>query len=223
MTRELYEKMTAYATECMTDAAHDMEHVWRVLGMALRLAEGEKDVNIDLLIAACLLHDIGRAAQFRDPSLDHAAVGGDMAHDWLVEQGLDEEFAEGVRKAIRSHRYRTGGRAETIEAQLLYDADKLEACGVMGFVRTADYTSHVGRSHYTVGADGLVDFREDAPESTVQEYLYKLRRTKDKMYTPQARKIAEEYAENQRRTVEAFCSEINNARAGLKQIDNYLS
>ncbi|MBR2145622.1 MAG: HD domain-containing protein [Akkermansia sp.] len=44
----------------MTDSAHDREHVYRVLYAALNLARGEENVNYDVLIAACLLHDVGR-------------------------------------------------------------------------------------------------------------------------------------------------------------------
>ena len=87
--------------ECMSDAAHDKEHVWRVLGYALRLAaELKEPVDHDLLIAACLLHDIGRAAQFRDPSLDHAAVGADMAAGWLSDHAIPRGSAR--RFAVRS-------------------------------------------------------------------------------------------------------------------------
>ena len=163
MKREKYQELKSYMQECMSDAAHDKEHVWRVLGYALRLAaELKEPVDHDLLIAACLLHDIGRAAQFRDPSLDHAAVGADMAAGWLSDHGYSPGFCQAVRSAIRSHRYRTGGRAESIEAQLLFDADKLDVCGIMGLLRTVSYCDHVGEPYYTVGENGLVEFTADS-------------------------------------------------------------
>lgn len=223
MTRDRYEEITAYMDECMSDAAHDREHVLRVLGYAMTIAESEPTVDRDLLIAACLLHDIGRSAQFRDPTLDHAAVGADMARDWLASHGYSVEFAEKVRTAIRSHRYRTGGRAESIEAQILFDADKLEACGMMGLFRTISYKAHVDEPYYTLNADGLADFRGDAPESVVQEYCHKLAKVPDKMYTARGREMAQILSAEQRRTMEFAVGEINSALAGLRKIENYLS
>lgn len=223
MTRERYNETVAYMDECMRDAAHDREHVMRVLGYAMTIAESEPSVDRDLLITACLLHDIGRAAQFRDPSLDHAAVGADMARDWLVSRGYSSEFAEKVRLAIRSHRYRTGGRAETIEAQILFDSDKLDASGMMGLFRTVSYRALVGESYYTLNDDGAVDFRADAPASVVQEYLYKLAHVADRMYTAKAKEMARTLAAELRHAVEFTVDEVNGARAGLRKIENYLS
>ncbi len=223
MTRERYDETVAYMNECMGDAAHDREHVMRVLGYAMTIAESEPSVDRDLLITACLLHDIGRAAQFRDPSLDHAAVGANMARDWLVSRGYPSEFAEKVRSAIRSHRYRTGGRAESIEAQILFDSDKLDVCGMMGLFRTVSYKAHVAEPYYTQNADGMVDFRADAPASVVQEYLYKLAHVADRMYTAKAKELARTLADELRHAMEFTVDEVNRSLAGLRKIENYLS
>lgn len=223
MTKEKYGEIMAYMDECMSDAAHDREHVLRVLGYAMTIAESEPSVDRDLLVTACLLHDIGRAAQFREPSLDHAAVGADMARDWLKSKGYPSEFADKVRTAIRSHRYRTGGRAESIEAQILFDADKLDACGMMGLFRTVSYKAHVDEPYYTLNADGMVDFRADAPESVMQEYCWKLARVAEKMYTERGREMAKIMAAEQRRAMEFAVGEVNSALAGLRKIENYLS
>lgn len=223
MTRERYDETVAYMDECMRDAAHDREHVMRVLGYAMTIAENEPSVDRDLLITACLLHDIGRAAQFRDPSLDHAAVGAEMARDWLVGKGYPSEFAEKVRSAIRSHRYRTGGRAETIEAQILFDSDKLDASGMMGLFRTVSYKAHVDEPYYTLNDDGAVDFRASAPASVVQEYLYKLAHVTDRMYTEKAKEMARTLADELRHTMEFTIDEVNSSLAGLRKVENYLS
>lgn len=223
MEREKYQELTAYMRECMADAAHDKEHVWRVLGYALKLAgELTEPVDHDRLIASCLLHDIGRAAQFKDPSLDHAAVGADMAAAWLSDHGYSPEFCEAVRSAIRSHRYRTGGRAETIEAQLLFDADKLDVCGVMGLFRTISYCDHVGEPYYTVGENGLVEFTADAEASVVQEYCYKLCHVEERFYTDGAKRLAKELSRQLEDAVHLVVDQANFARAGLWDLENHL-
>lgn len=203
----------------MSDAAHDREHVWRVLGYALRVADLEKareqQIDYDLLIAACLFHDIGRPAQFRDPSLDHAAVGADMAEEWLLSHGWGEGLAQSVKKAIRSHRYRTGGRAESLEAQILFDADKLEVSGIMGLFRTIAYCNYVDEPFYTVDGAGKVEFTADAGPSVFQEYCYKLSKVKERFYTQGAKEIAEECSKDLDAAVLAALREVRFARGGL--------
>ncbi len=201
--------------KCMSDAAHDKEHVWRVLGYALRLAEQEETVDRDLLIAACLLHDIGRAAQFRDPTLDHAAVGADMAAKWLSSHGWGEDFSQAVRKAIRSHRYRTGGRAESLEAQLLFDADKLDVSGIMGLFRTVSYCDHVGEPYYTVDGSGQVEFAAEAEASVFQEYCYKLSKLKECFYTQAAGELAHQLSKDMDAAMAAALRQVSFARSGL--------
>ena len=63
MTRANYEKLEGYMQSCMKDSAHDKEHVYRVLYLALDIAKTEPQTDLDILIAACLLHDISRQAQ----------------------------------------------------------------------------------------------------------------------------------------------------------------
>lgn len=132
MDREMFGAIEGYMLSCMTDAAHDREHIYRVLYAALEITETEEGVDADVLTAACLLHDIGREAQFRDPSLCHAEVGSRMACDFLLGLGWDRARAGWVRDCVLTHRYRTDRRPRTLEAKILFDADKLDVTGAMG-------------------------------------------------------------------------------------------
>ena len=83
MTGETFRLLETYMQTCMQDSAHDREHIYRVLSNALEIAKTEPEVDYDILIAACLLHDIGRPEQFADPSLCHAAVPVDYGNSKL--------------------------------------------------------------------------------------------------------------------------------------------
>lgn len=61
MMQKTYTQIEQYMHDCMLDSAHDVEHIYRVLYNALQIAEAEIGVDRDVLIAACLLHEIGRA------------------------------------------------------------------------------------------------------------------------------------------------------------------
>lgn len=61
MNRMMYRKIKNYMPYQMGDSAHDTEHMYyRVLHSTQDIARHEKDVDLDILIAACLLHDIRR-------------------------------------------------------------------------------------------------------------------------------------------------------------------
>ena len=59
MKKCVYQLLENYMIDCMTDSAHDKEHVYSLLYNALSIADAEELVDYDILIAACLLHDIG--------------------------------------------------------------------------------------------------------------------------------------------------------------------
>lgn len=97
----------------MKDSAHDPFHVYRVLYQALRIAGAYREVNQDILIASCLLHDIGRMKQFQNPQLCHAIEGGKMAYAFMKELGWREEDCKHIQECITTHRFKNIGGENT--------------------------------------------------------------------------------------------------------------
>ena len=146
---------------CMEDAAHDKEHIYRVLYNALEIAKTEKNVNYDILIAACLLHDIGRKEQFENPALCHAIAGSEKAYQFLLSHGFEMSYAEQVKQCIKTHRYRKNSLPQSLEAKILFDADKLDVAGAIGIARTLLYKGIVSEPLYSVLPDGTVSAGEN--------------------------------------------------------------
>lgn len=76
MKKSTYLLIENYMISYMKDSAHDKEHIYRVLFNAMEIAKHEKDVNYDILICSCLLHDIGRSDQFENPNLSREFSNG---------------------------------------------------------------------------------------------------------------------------------------------------
>ena len=191
MQKEIYTKIEKYMLSCMNDGAHDSQHIYRVLYSALDLAD-EFVVDKDVLIAASLLHDIGRDMQFNNPECDHAIVGANMAYDFLIGIGWDEDKAVHVRACIETHRYRSDNPPESIEAKILFDADKLDVTGTMGIARTLMYNGIVSQPLYSVDENGnLPDDWIDEESSFFREYNWKLKKVYDKFFTSRAKTLAE--------------------------------
>ena len=191
MTHGEYATIERHMLDLMHDGAHDEQHVYRVLFAALDIAV-DYDADMDVLIAASLLHDIGREAQFRDESVDHAVVGSEMAYTYLSSLGWPAARAQHAKACIRSHRYRKSEEPESIEAKILFDADKLDVTGALGIARTLAYKGIVAEPFYSVDEAGAVQSGEgDSEPSFFQEYNWKLKNVYEKFYTDKARRLAE--------------------------------
>ena len=178
--------------DMMRDSAHDGQHVYRVLYAAMQIALHYPQADRDILIAACLLHDIGRGAQNEDASICHAHAGALMAYDYLLSRGWPEARAAHVKEAIRTHRYRDDREPLSLEAQILFDADKLDVTGVFGIARTLQYEGQHSEPLYRVDEKGeiLDGHEENAKPSFLREYVYKLSRVEERLFTPEARAMA---------------------------------
>jgi uncharacterized protein len=167
--------------EAAGDSTHDFDHVLRVYHLAERIGQAE-GADMSVLRTAALLHDIARPDQDAGRVSDHAVEGACRAREILVGQPL--EFVEAVTHAIESHRFRADRPPHTLEAKVLYDADKLDAIGAVGIARVFAYGAHQGRRLWA---------EPDAGEHTAtKEFTVKLSRVKDTLFTLTAHAIAEE-------------------------------
>ena len=193
MNRQTFSCIERYMHSCMKDSAHDREHVYRVLNNALRITEGIPNVDMDVLIASALLHDISRPEQLADGRIDHAHHGADKAYAFLSVKGFPAKFCNHVRSCIRTHRFRKTEPPASIEAKILFDADKLDVAGAIGIARTLEYSGSTGRPIYTRDAEGRVsDGSGDTAESFFREYKFKLEGICDHFLTEQGRALARE-------------------------------
>ncbi len=121
-----------------TDLAHGFEHVQRVYHLAMYLAEQE-DADGLIVGLAALLHDLGRTT--RGPARSHAQRSAKLAKKLLAAYDLPPQTLHAIRHAILAHSYRHGIEPATLEARVLYDADRLDSLGASGVMRWA-MTNH---------------------------------------------------------------------------------
>ena len=191
MKKSDYELFEGFMKNCMTDSAHDTEHIYRVLYNALDIAAFEESVDYNVLICACLLHDIGRAEQLDDPSLDHARIGAEKARGFLTRNGFDAGFINAVCGCIASHRFRGDNAPETVEARILFDADKLDVSGALGIARTLMFAGSTDCPLYTLNTDGSIsDGTGDEADSFFREYRFKLEKLYSKFFTKRGEELA---------------------------------
>ena len=224
MDRASYVLIENYMLSCADESAHDKEHIYRVLYNALEIARDEENVDYEILITACLLHDIGRKEQLADPSLCHARVGGEKAYGFLRSNGFDEVFAANVRDCIVSHRFRKENLPQTPEAKILFDADKLDVTGAIGIARTRQYQGQTDRPLYFLREDGTVsDGTDDPSESFFQEYKRKLEKIYDRFYTKKGMELAKQRQETAVRIYRDLLREVSEPYiTGREELKNFV-
>lgn len=169
--REIRDHMHAVLSR---PGSHGPDHTERVTALCERIGR-EEHADRAVLIPAALLHDIARPLE-KEQGLPHELEGARMAEEILVSLQYDASRIPQIAAAIRTHRYRSARRPATLEAQILSDADKLDALGAIGIARTFMRAGEHGGSIH----DGIDHFHD------------KLLKLPDLMYTDTARRIARE-------------------------------
>lgn len=216
----LIRKCEAYMQACLkNDMAHDPQHIYRVLKIAMDIAQHEPDADREQVIIACLLHDIGRKAQQDNPSLCHAEVGGEMAYSFLLQEGVPVSMADSIRSAIRSHRFRSKQAPDSIEAKILFDADTIDVAGAIGIARSLQYEGNAAIPLYNVGTDGnLILGNVDQPDCFLREYAFKLQNIYDRLYTKRGKEIAFSRRKAAEQYYQALVAEIIEGHSTLEHI-----
>jgi uncharacterized protein len=173
------------------DPVHGLSHVLRVLRLCEQIGKAEQ-ANLRILRAAALLHDVEGDVDLRE---DHHLAAAAFAGELLQQEGWEKAEIEEVLHCIRSHRFRDNReQPRTLEAQILFDADKLDAIGAVGVARAVAYAVRAGMDVYAPPSTQYLEtgqLAEGESQTVAHEYLYKLRHIKDRIYTSTGRALAE--------------------------------
>lgn len=173
------------------DPVHGLSHVLRVYRLCERIGR-EENADLRILRAAALLHDVEGDVDLRE---DHQLAAARFAEGVLRKEDWDEEDIQAVTHCIRSHRFRDNREEpQTLEAQILFDADKLDAIGAVGVARAVAYAVRAGMDVFAPPSPHYLktgELAEGESQTVAHEYLFKLRRIKDRIYTTTGRSLAE--------------------------------
>ncbi len=176
------------------DPVHGFDHVLRVYKMAERLATAE-GADLEIVRAAALLHD-AEGPGVEESREDHQHKSALFAHLVLQSEGWPEERILAVAHCIRAHRFRDDReQPQSLEAKVLFDADKLDAIGAIGAVRSIAYAILAEQPLHRKPSEQFLksgNKEPSEPHTPYHEHLFKLSKLKDRMYTPSGRALAED-------------------------------
>ncbi len=190
---------------------HDYAHTLRVLHNAELLLQTEPDADSFVVRTAAIFHDFARPEELAsNGKQDHAQLGADLVRIELEQLGCEPDFVDHVTSCIRTHRYRGKLIPETLEAKIVYDADKLDSTGAFGIARAFHFAGRIGACLHNTAEEAVNSDAYGKNDSAYREYLVKLRHLPGKMLTESGRELAKERAV----FMDEFFSRLNN-EAGL--------
>ena len=176
--------------------AHDRFHANRVRDVAVRLAdESDRRVDSGVLAAAAWLHDIGRPLERTGEIENHDEWAAAEAERLLASEAVSNDRRDAIVHCIRAHSIRSSSpEPETPEAELLFDADKLDAAGAVGLVRMAcivgERSGRTGEKHAVLDNPSV---REDATSDRPDVRLLRdwAKERLDRLHTSPGRRLGE--------------------------------
>ena len=171
---------------------HGWDHTLRVWRNAVELSMAES-ADAAVVEYAALLHDVGRTAEFADSGEScHAEVGAAMVPGLLAGIGVsDTTFVQHVTECVRTHRFRArfGQVPASIEAKVVYDADKLDSMGAIGVGRAFHFAGRIGARVHNSKEEALGSASYSVEDSAYREYLVKLQAIQGKLLTSAGRRL----------------------------------
>jgi uncharacterized protein len=177
--------------------AHDFQHILRVYKNAEMISRQEDGVDLDIILAAALLHDLVVYPKGSSKTINSADDSADVAKKILFEyKKYPIEKIEKVADTIRTHSYSKKLIPSTLEGKILQDADRLDAIGAIGIARTFSVGGSENRSLYNP-ADAFCESerRLDDTQWTLDHMKKKLMILKNSMHTKTAKMLAEQRTE----------------------------
>lgn len=180
------------AQKLFSDArlSHDWDHTLRVRRLCERIAKAE-EADMDVLDAAAFLHDAGRSLQdSSNGEICHAEYGVLIAEPIVRAMLLSDQQKENILHCIKTHRFRGNNVPQTLEAKVLFDADKLDSIGAIGVARAYLFAGEIGARLHNPDIKVEETLPYSADDTGFREYHFKLSKIKDRMLTSEGKRLA---------------------------------
>ncbi len=175
---------------------HDYDHTARVLHNAEMLAAALPEADRQTVRLAALLHDIARPEEIAAKGKlgCHAQRGAAMLPGFVADLDFPAELVAQAGEAVRTHRFRDQQRPRTLEAEIVYDADKLDSLGAVGIGRAFLFAGRENARLHNAAQTAVNSPAYSREDTAYREYLVKLCKLPAAMLTVPGRRLADERA-----------------------------
>lgn len=179
------------AQEMAQDSAHDLAHLDRVWATCQRIAAAEGG-DLRILLAGAYLHDLVNLPKNAPNRAEASTLAAAAAAPHLQDLGYSAAEVSAARHVIEAHSFSAGIEPKSLEAQILRDADRLDAIGAIGLARCFAVSGALGRPLYDP-ADPFARQRDlDDKAQALDHFPLKLLQLGQGMLTRTGQQIAAE-------------------------------
>jgi uncharacterized protein len=190
LTARLREAADAYSGTA--DGCHGRDHADRVHATAIQIGKAMQG-RLDILSGAAILHDIGRPEESAGKgAVCHAKRGAELARPILSDLGFHPDDIAQICHCIATHRFRATNPPLSLEARILFDADKLDSIGAIGIGRAFLFAGQVGARLHNQHSDINATSPYTTEDTAYREFRVKLCRIRERMLTTIGRQLAED-------------------------------
>lgn len=190
---------------------HDFAHILRVKKLCKAIGEKE-NVDMQVLIASALLHDLGRDHERKNPTIDHAEKSAEIAEKILCKVGFPSKKIPAVVYAIKTHRFSKGVVPSTLEAKILQDADRIDISGAVGIAVTFAFGGVHNSKIYELDDPFAENRVLDDSRYIIDHFQTKLLHLPETMHTKMGREIAEARRRFMQSFIEQFKAEVEGTK-----------
>ncbi|MED3625068.1 HD domain-containing protein [Bacillus thermocopriae] len=207
MKKNIIEETERFVRKELGDdvTGHDWFHVDRVRRNALHICKQEGKGDPFIIEMAALLHDIP------DEKLNESMEKGEQKlHSFLESLPIGTIAKAHIKKIVNTISFKGGhtSKLETVEAEIVQDADRLDAIGAIGIARVFAFGGKKGQPIYDPGIQirremSLEEYR-NGKSTSIHHFYEKLLKLRDLLNT----KTAKDMAEERHRMMEAFLDQF---------------
>lgn len=189
------------------DVAHDITHIERVVRVAKQLCIAEQ-AKMEVVLPAAWLHDCVAVAKNHPDRAKASTMAGDKAISFLKELGYERQYFAAIHHAIAAHSFSANITVQSVEAQIVQDADRMDALGAIGVSRCMKVGGAIGRYLYNADDPFCKQRAPDDSKYTLDHFYIKLLHIANSMNTPSAKMEAARRTDYMHKFLEQLKSEI---------------
>jgi len=187
------------------DPAHDFDHVMRVYNNAQKIVKKEK-ANQKLVLSAVLLHDIVSYPKSSKRSKFSSIDSAKKSKIILKKYNFSKEEIIIISTAIAEHSFAQNKVPQTLEGQILQDADRLDALGAIGIARVFATSGSLNRPFYNIDDPFCTKRNPDDNLWAVDHFFNKLLKLESMMNT----KSGKIEAKKRTKVLKEFLKQLKN-------------
>ncbi|CAH6866896.1 HD domain-containing protein [Vibrio chagasii] len=208
MKEKFEEQLLEFAQQEMTqDAAHDISHIKRVVKTAKALCDQEQ-AKLEVVLPAAYLHDCFTFPKNHPDRAQSSTIAADKAISFLKSIDYPTSYLDEIHHAIVTHSYSANITPETLEAQIVQDADRLDSLGAIGIARCL-YVGQSFNAELYNHEDPFAEHRDlDDKHYSVDHFYVKLFKLAETMNTESAKLEANKRTDYMRSFLEQLSTEV---------------